>query len=122
MMKVCSQAFASKFNLKLLKSRLAEPTEVICESTTNVLACKKPSGYLVNYAFVRDSARLGAPAPKKAELLKKDQAWLAQTTMTLTCLGSFSPLIIITVAPPMLTPNRPILESCPFLVKRNYGS
>ena len=37
------------------------------------------NGYLVNYAFVRDSARLGAPAPKKAELLKKDQAWLAQT-------------------------------------------
>ena len=34
------------------------------------------NGYLVNYAFVRDSARLGAPAPKQAELLKKDQAWL----------------------------------------------
>ena len=37
------------------------------------------NGYLVNYAFVRDSASLGATAPKKAELLKKDQAWLAQT-------------------------------------------
>ncbi|KRL84155.1 alpha/beta hydrolase [Ligilactobacillus apodemi] len=38
------------------------------------------NAYLVNYAFVRDSASLGAPAAKKAKILKKDQAWLKQVS------------------------------------------
>lgn len=41
------------------------------------------NAYLINYAFVRDSATLGASAPKKAKLLQKDQQWLAtQKTQT----------------------------------------
>ncbi|WGN90386.1 alpha/beta hydrolase [Ligilactobacillus faecis] len=41
------------------------------------------NAYLVNYAFVRDSATLGASAPKKAKLLTADQKWLkTQKTQT----------------------------------------
>lgn len=40
------------------------------------------NAYLVNYAFVRDSASLGASSPEKARVLKKDQLWLSQAKKT----------------------------------------